>query len=204
MPEPPEHDDPQPGSPETPGEESRPVKRDTGPLNVLRGGPPARSGSGAKSRSAVLREVLAQGGAGDATELASTADRRTGRVRRLARIPKPPPWRVIFQTQTATPTLIGVDVREPVVIGRHDPDRPDNPGLDLSPHHAVEYGISRQHAVLLPAPEGLYLIDLASTNGTWINGAYLSPRDRHLLQIGERIEFGLLQLVVKALAELRR
>jgi len=104
---------------------------------------------------------------------------------------------VIFQTVTNEPKAIGTEVRHAVVIGRTDPRSNLKPDIDLAPHDAQAYGVSRQHALLLPTDSGLSLIDLDSTNGTWINGLYLQPGLRYNLRSGDRIELGTLKLIVR-------
>jgi len=56
----------------------------------------------------------------------------------------------------------------------------------------------------VPAPEGLYLSDLGSTNGTWVNGQYLEPGVRYRLMPGDRVDLGLLRLIVRTVALGRR
>ncbi len=128
----------------------------------------------------------------------------TDRVRLVPRLPEPPAWRIILTTLARKPSTIGLDVRERLVIGRLDPGGEAAPDLDLSPHLALEHGISRQHAVLLPTGDALYIVDLDSTNGTWVNGEYLQPGQRHALQPGDRLELGLLRLVVKSVTMVSR
>ena len=101
-------------------------------------------------------------------------------------------------------TTIGLDVRQSLAVGRVDPGADDQPDLDLSPHQALEHGVSRQHAELIPAEEALYLLDLGSTNGTWLNGSYLKPGQRRRLSAGDRLELGLLGLVVRSVSRIDR
>ncbi len=128
----------------------------------------------------------------------------TGRVRLLPQVPDPPPWRLILQMVGAASSLIGLDVRRPLVIGRADPSGEQQPDLDLSPYHAADEGVSRRHALLIPDHDHLYLADMESTNGTWINGIYLQPGRRYPLAPGDQIEFGLLRLIVRSVARLKR
>lgn len=51
-------------------------------------------------------------------------------------------------------------------------------------------GISRQHARLQREPQGWALIDLGSTNGTYVNGQRLPPRDPYLLRPGDQVAIG--------------
>jgi pSer/pThr/pTyr-binding forkhead associated (FHA) protein len=107
------------------------------------------------------------------------------------------PWRVIFQTVANEPKAIGAEIHRATVIGRADPRSNLKPDIDLAPHDAQACGVSRQHALLLPSDTGLSLIDLDSTNGTWINGLYLQPGLRYNLRSGDRIELGTLKLIVR-------
>jgi hypothetical protein len=127
----------------------------------------------------------------------------TAQVRLIPRTAQPPPWRVIFQT-AEPPATIGLDVRQQMVIGRADPEGTRRPDLDLTPYLSAEHGVSRRHAELVPAPEGLYLSDLGSTNGTWVNGQYLEPGVRYRLMPGDRVDLGLLRLIVRTVALGRR
>jgi pSer/pThr/pTyr-binding forkhead associated (FHA) protein len=99
---------------------------------------------------------------------------------------------------------VGVDVRQALIVGRGESEGDQLIGLDLSAHHAAQQGVSRQHAVLIPTPEGLLISDLGSTNGTWANGEYLEPGYRHELAPGDQIELGLLRLVVRSLTLVSR
>lgn len=57
----------------------------------------------------------------------------------------------------------------------------------------AEATISRAHAAIGYAPEGFFVQDLGSTNGTLVNGARI---DRHALKPGDRIQMGRLVLGV--------
>jgi len=128
----------------------------------------------------------------------------TERVRLVPRLPDPPPWRLILLVMGDTTSTIGLDVRQMLVIGRSDPDMGEKPDLDLARHRAMEHGISRHHAALIPTNDALYLTDLDSTNGTWINGEFLQPGDRYPLQTGDEVELGLLRLTVKTVMPFQR
>jgi pSer/pThr/pTyr-binding forkhead associated (FHA) protein len=53
-----------------------------------------------------------------------------------------------------------------------------------------ELTISRCHAVLFVRPEGSVLIDLDSTNGTWVNGIPAPPDQAVSLADGDTITLG--------------
>jgi hypothetical protein len=128
----------------------------------------------------------------------------TDRVRLLPRLPDPVPWRVILQMIQPGQTRIGLNVWKSLIIGRSDLATNVNPDLDMTPHQAHELGVSRQHAVLTPGNNALFLSDLESKNGTWVNGKYLPPGVRYPLSEGDQIEFGLIKLVVRTVSPLIR
>lgn len=61
------------------------------------------------------------------------------------------------------------------------------PSCDL---RVVDARVSAHHAELRWSGSGYEVVDLASTNGTWVGGRRLSPRDRAPLALGEEVCFG--------------
>lgn len=53
-----------------------------------------------------------------------------------------------------------------------------------------EKGISRMHAKLMDKEDGAYLIDLNSTNGTFLNGQLVTPGTDYKIEEGDMISFG--------------
>ena len=127
----------------------------------------------------------------------------TDRVRLVPKLPNPPSWRVIFQIGIP-PVTVGLDVRQALVIGRVDAEMDELPGLDLTGYDAMQNGVSRQHAVLIPSAEALYVSDLGSTNGTWLNSGFLEPGARYVVSAGDRLEVGLLRLLVRTVTVVSR
>jgi pSer/pThr/pTyr-binding forkhead associated (FHA) protein len=56
--------------------------------------------------------------------------------------------------------------------------------------------VSSRHAVIEPRPDGLWVSDAGSTNGTFVNGARVT--DARLLQDGDVIRIGQTDLKVGA------
>jgi len=82
--------------------------------------------------------------------------------------------------------LTGKQVR----IGRRSAARGVEPEIDLSGPLA-DPGISRLHALLLPAPDGSWaVLDPGSANGTLLNGREIAPGDLIPLGDGDRINLG--------------
>lgn len=76
------------------------------------------------------------------------------------------------------------------LLGRYE----EIEGLNLAPYQALEKGVSRLHAALRQGDEMLFLVDLDSTNGTFLNEQALSPNQPRVLRSGDQIRLG--QLVM--------
>lgn len=74
-------------------------------------------------------------------------------------------------------------------VGRSDSATGYVPEIDLSPHGAYRLGLSRRHATLKREGDQLMVIDLASRNGTHINGKRLNAYQAYLLQDGDELQF---------------
>jgi pSer/pThr/pTyr-binding forkhead associated (FHA) protein len=75
-------------------------------------------------------------------------------------------------------------------IGRRSAARGLEPEIDLAVPPA-DPGISRLHAVLIPAPDGSWsLLDPGSANGTLLNGREIAVGELIPLRDGDRINLG--------------
>ncbi|MAU01190.1 MAG: forkhead-associated protein [Anaerolineaceae bacterium] len=79
-------------------------------------------------------------------------------------------------------------VQNEIRIGRASPDLV--PEIDLADDEGAEKGVSRLHAKIQVAEEGIMLIDLDSTNGTLLNNYRLPPNEPYPLSSGDEIRFG--------------
>lgn len=68
--------------------------------------------------------------------------------------------------------------------------------VDLVPFGAFQLGVSRRHAKIRRAGPGYEIIDLDSTNGTWIGSQKLTPHQPYPLASGDIIRVGRLPLLV--------
>jgi hypothetical protein len=80
------------------------------------------------------------------------------------------------------------------LVGRSDPLRGIFPEVDLGPHGGDKSGVSRRHAKLVTQAGGRWILDLNSTNFTFLNGDQLRPGELYPLKHGDEIRFGLLVL----------
>jgi hypothetical protein len=99
-----------------------------------------------------------------------------------------PVWRVRLDVWVDPPQHIGLDINGEVTLGRGSPDEPGL--IDLTPYGAAALGVSRRHLLLKPTADGLYAVDMGSTNGTRRNevplgaSAYLLV-DKDVLALGD-------------------
>ena len=77
-----------------------------------------------------------------------------------------------------------------LLIGRADVVSGMYPDIDMTPHGGEEGGVSRRHAQLLHEGDAWFVVDLDSTNGTYVNGTEITPHVRVPLQDGDRIGLG--------------
>ncbi len=93
-------------------------------------------------------------------------------------------------------TPIIVEGARQVILGRCTPDITAPIGVDLEPFNGAERGVSRAHAAIRCMEYGLEIEDLASTNGTWLNGEKLAPFIPRSLHSGDHLRLGLLGMMV--------
>lgn len=87
-------------------------------------------------------------------------------------------------------SVVTVEPNQELYIGRGDSRSPQQPDLDLSPYGAAEQGVSRRHAVIRRGEDTLTLVDLDSTNGTYLNGQRLLPNQPRVLRDGDEVRLG--------------
>ena len=85
---------------------------------------------------------------------------------------------------------VKVTLTDEIRIGRGDSSSGFLPELDLTEHQGAENGVSRQHARIQLTDRGVVLIDMDSTNGTYLNNYRLSAEQPYLLNNGDEILFG--------------
>ena len=69
-------------------------------------------------------------------------------------------------------------------------------GVNLPNEEAIEMGVSRRHAQIGYEAEQYFLVDLHSTNGTWLNRQKLTPNVKYPLHSGDVITLGRFRLLL--------
>ncbi len=86
--------------------------------------------------------------------------------------------------------------RNEFTLGRIGEGQPIMPDIDLSPYQAYASGVSRLHAVLKRDAKRVMIMDLGSSNGTFVNGKRLNPNIDQPINNGDIIALGKLKIQV--------
>lgn len=108
-------------------------------------------------------------------------------IRKLA--PPDKPKQIMFLIPSSR-RRIELKLKKHIRIGRADEEADIIPELDLTEDEGIENGVSRLHAIIQLAKQGVLLTDLDSTNGTSINKARISAKQPFLLKSGDELKFG--------------
>jgi pSer/pThr/pTyr-binding forkhead associated (FHA) protein len=117
----------------------------------------------------------------------------------FAHKPPPPPLSELDIDDTQDPKQITfvipssrhrhtITLNKQIKIGRAFDDPTTN--LDLTEDNGIELGVSRVHATLHGSSKGVVIMDLGSTNGTFLNNHHLPVNKPYPLQSGDELRFG--------------
>ncbi len=127
---------------------------------------------------------------------------------------KSPSWKKVIDGQTQGTTGTIGDQREVLFVirgmiervvmkdnttatlGRFDTGTVPNEEIDLIPYGAIDRGVSRRHCEILLRDNKLHVVDLGSTNGTFLAGIRLKPNEVTLLRKGDELLLGRLAVQV--------
>ncbi|HIE24675.1 MAG TPA: FHA domain-containing protein [Anaerolineales bacterium] len=84
--------------------------------------------------------------------------------------------------------------RNEFTIGRVSDGQTIMPDIDLTLYNAYEYGVSRLHAVIKKKNGEMTIMDLGSSNGTYVDGIGLKPEQEAPLFHGSIISLGKLRI----------
>lgn len=116
-------------------------------------------------------------------------------------VEQPPSWRIHLKFGAPTPhTTVGLDMFADVILGRgKDGDSP--PDVDLTELDALKQGVSRRHALLRPTPTKLFLMDMGSTNGTFLNAMPVGQGMAKVVNSGDLISLGDLAFTIEIILQ---
>ena len=99
----------------------------------------------------------------------------------------------VYIAGTAKPVFLNSG--EAFVIGRKI-EETSEPFLDLTNLGGYLLGLSRRHAKVRRTALGYEILDLSSTNGTWLNDERLLPHKPYPLTSGSQLRLGRMRFVI--------
>jgi pSer/pThr/pTyr-binding forkhead associated (FHA) protein len=94
--------------------------------------------------------------------------------------------------------LLSLVGRDNYTLGRSISGQAVIPDVDLNKYEAYDAGISRMHAEVRIAEDGVYVVDLESSNGTIVNGKRIPAQEPEPINHGDVLQLGRLRLQVIA------
>jgi hypothetical protein len=91
---------------------------------------------------------------------------------------------------------VAVPLTREVNLGRLDPVSGSFPDVDLTDYGGVDKGVSRRHAKVIRRGSEVFIEDLGSFNGTFLNGRRLPPHCVEALESGGELQLSKLALRV--------
>lgn len=89
------------------------------------------------------------------------------------------------------------DIQHELIAGRAIEGQPYKPDIDLTPYNAYQYGVSRYHLKIERRGDTLYVTDLGSQNGTYLNGVRMYPNQARVLRDTDELLLGRLPVTVR-------
>jgi hypothetical protein len=97
---------------------------------------------------------------------------------------------ILLQVNDSKAEPIHLSVAARSVVGREDVSSNHHPDIDLVPFGGLEKGVSRSHAMIQRSEDTLTIVDMGSSNGTYLNGQRLVSNQPRVLRDGDEIRFG--------------
>ncbi len=95
-----------------------------------------------------------------------------------------------------TGDIIPIAERSEFTLGRLSENQPIEPDIDLTPFKAFDNGVSRLHAVIRHNQGNIVIVDLGSSNGTYVNGLRIMPNMEQPLRHGDIVALGKLKMQI--------
>lgn len=100
----------------------------------------------------------------------------------------------IYAAGTMQPVYLCFD--KELILGRRVDGSSEDNVFDLSEIGGYQAGISRRHAMIRRGNDGYEIIDLSSTNGSWLNNERLVPNKSVPLASRSQLRFGQMRLLI--------
>lgn len=107
-------------------------------------------------------------------------------------------WRIRLSATGGGMKPIYLELNKECTIGRFEDSAQEVTGL-FDAQFSIQLGLSRKHLLIRPTETNLLIMDLGSTNGTFLNSTRLTPMRHYNLTNEDRISLGQLELVVTIL-----
>jgi len=91
---------------------------------------------------------------------------------------------------------IELPLSKEIVLGRLDAGRAVFPDIDLTSEQGIEMGVSRRHARVVRRGSQVFVEDLNSLNGTFLNATRLAPELPYPVKDGDQVQLGKLILTI--------
>ncbi len=92
--------------------------------------------------------------------------------------------------------IISVSDRKEFSLGRISDKQPIMPDIDLTSYQAFDHGVSRLHAVIRQYENQAVVMDLGSSNGSYLNGVRLIANVESPLAQGDLLALGKLKIQI--------
>ena len=92
--------------------------------------------------------------------------------------------------------ILSIESQNEITLGRLSEGQDILPDIDLTPFQAYANGVSRLHAVLKQEGKRVFVMDLGSSNGTYLNGKRLTPNVDQTLNHGDMLALGKLKIQI--------
>lgn len=94
---------------------------------------------------------------------------------------------------------IKLSLQRPILVGRSDSNHTFTPDLDLSKDGGFDGGVSRRHARITPKDAEIFIEDLDSSNGTFVNNQRVAAKTCQPLRVGDELRLGSMLIRIEAI-----
>ena len=111
--------------------------------------------------------------------------------------PKGIPDKITFNSLSDKKSKKTIDLSPIMVIGRKHNMRDYEVNLDFADFNGAELGVSRYHAMILALDNRIHIKDLDSLNGMRLNGRKMIPSKEYIIDNGDILAFGNLEVKIE-------